>query len=60
MEKLFFPTKIEARREHARIGLINKERRYPQLNQSDLLNEPRSQANSEAKHGRFELDPYRG
>ena len=59
MEKPFFPTEIEARSELARIGLISKHHYHPQIKQFDVLNDPRWQANIEAKQGRFQLDRYR-
>ena len=59
MERPFFPTKIEARRELARIGLISEQHYHPQIIQFDVLDDPRWQANDEAKQGRFELDRYR-
>ena len=59
MEGPFFPTKIEARRELARIGLISEQHYHPQIIQFDVLDDPRWQANVEAKQGRFELDRYR-
>ena len=59
MEKLFFPTEIEARREIARVGLISKHHYDPQMTQFDVLDDSRWQANIEAKQGRFQLDRYR-
>ena len=61
MERPFFPTEIEARRElaRARIVLISKHHYHPQTIQSDVLEDPRWQANIEAKKGCFQLDLYR-
>ena len=59
MERPFFPTEIEARRELARVGLRNKEHYHPQLIQFDILDDPRWQSNIESKQGRFQLDRYR-
>ena len=59
MESPFFPTEIEARREHARIGLINKLNYHPQLIQFDVIDDTHWQAIIEAKQGRFQLDCYR-
>ena len=59
MEKPFFPTEIESRRELAPVGLINKEHYHPQIFQFDVLDDPRWQANIEAKKSRFQLDRYR-
>ena len=56
MERRFFPTEIEARRELARVGLINKHHYHPKIIQVD---DPSWQANIEAKQGRFQLDRYR-
>ena len=58
MERPFFPTEIEARRELARPGLIKKHHYHPELIQFSLLNGPRWQSNKEAKQGRFHLDRY--
>ena len=58
MERPFFPTEIEARRELARIGLISKHHYHPEIIQFDVLDDPRWQANFEAKQGRFQLDRY--
>ena len=55
MERLFFPTKIEARSELARVGLISKQHYHSQMIQFDVLDDPRWQANIEAKQGRFYL-----
>ena len=41
MEKTFFPTEIEARRELARLGLVSKNHYHPQLIQFYVLNDPR-------------------
>ena len=59
MERLFFPTEIGARREHALVGLISKHHYYPKVIQFDVLGDPRWQANKEEKQGRFRLDRYR-
>ena len=59
MERLSFSTEIEARRELARVGLISKHHYYPQIIEFDVLDDPRWQANIEAKQGRFLLDRYR-
>ena len=59
MERLFFPTEIGACRELARVGLVCKHNYHPQMIQFDVLNNPRWQANIEAKQGRFQLDRYR-
>ena len=59
MERPFFPPEIDARRELARIGLISKEHSHPQKIQSDIIVDPRWQANLEAKQGHFQLDRYR-
>ena len=59
MERPFFPTKIEARREIACVGFINKHHYNPQIIQFDVIDDPRWQANIEAKQGRFQLDRYR-
>ena len=49
MERPFFPTEIEARRELARVGLINKNHYSPQMIQFDVLDDPRWQAIIEEK-----------
>ena len=59
MKRPFFPTEIESRRELARIGLISKHHYHPQIMQFDVLDDPRWQANIEAKQDRFQLDRYR-
>ena len=59
LERPFFPTEIEARRELARVGLISKHHYHPQIIQFDVLDDPRWQAKIEAKQGRFQLDRYR-
>ena len=59
MERPFFPTEIEVRREIARIGLISKHHYHPQIIQFDVLDDPRLQAIFEAKQGHFQLDRYR-
>ena len=59
MERPFFPTEIEARRELARVGLVSKDHYHPDMIQFDILDDPRWQANIEAKQGRFQLDGYR-
>ena len=53
MKRPFFPTEIQARGELARLGLINEHNYHPQLIQLDFFNNPRWQANIEAKEGRF-------
>ena len=53
MERPFFPTDIEARRELARVGLISKHHYRAQMIQFDVLADPRWQANIEEKQGRF-------
>ena len=59
MERPFFPTEIEARREIARVGLISKHHYDPQIIHFDVLDDPRWQANIEAKQGIFQLDRSR-
>ena len=59
MERLFFSTEIEDRRELSRVVLISKYRYHPQMIQFDVLDYPRRQANIEEKQGRFRLDRYR-
>ena len=59
MERIFFPTKIEARRELARVGLISKDLYRPQMIQFDILDDPSWQANIEEKRGLFQLDRYK-
>ena len=59
MERPFFPTQIEARRDLGRVGLISKNHYRPQMVQFDVLDDPRWQAKIEEKQGRFRLDPYR-
>ena len=59
MERSFFPTEIEARRELARVALIGKNHYRPQMIQFEVLDNPRWQANIEEKQGRFRLDNYR-
>ena len=59
MERTFFPTEIEARRELARVGLTSKHHYHPKMIQFDVLNDPCWQANIEAKQGHFQLDRYR-
>ena len=56
MERSFFPKKIEARRELARVGLLSKDHYRHQMIQFDVLDDPRWQANIEEKQGRFRLD----
>ena len=56
MERAFFPTEIEARREPSCVGLISKHHYHPQLIQVDLLNDPRWRANIDSKQGRYRLD----
>ena len=59
MERPFFPTEIEARRELARVGFISTHHYHQQIIQFDVLDDPRWQVNIEAKQGRFQLDRYR-
>ena len=59
MERPFFPTKIEARREPTRIGFINKNHYYPQHIQFCVLDDPEWQARIEEKQGRFQFDRFR-
>ena len=59
MERTFFQTEIEARREIARVGLISKNQYRPQMIQFDVLDDLRWQANIEEKLVRFRLDRYR-
>ena len=59
MERTFFPTKIEARREIARVGLVNKHHYHSQMKQFDLIRDPRWQANIKDKQGRFQLNGHR-
>ena len=59
MERHFFLTEIEARRETARSCLINEHHYQTKIKQFDVLNDPRWQADIEAKEGRFQLDRYR-
>ena len=59
MERHFFPTEIEARRETARICRINEHHYHTKIKQFDVLNDPRWQADIEAKQGRFQFDRYR-
>ena len=49
MERPFFPAENEARREPARIALISKHHYHPQTLQFVVLDNPRWQANIEAK-----------
>ena len=49
MERPFFPTEIEARRELAHVGLISKQHYDPQIIQFDVIDNPRWQANIESK-----------
>ena len=58
MERSFFPTENEARRELACVSLISKHHYHPQIVQLDVLDDPRWQTNIEAKLGRFQLDRY--
>ena len=58
MERPFFPTAIESRRELARIGPISKHHYLPQIKQSDVIDYQPWQANIESKQGRFQLDRY--
>ena len=59
MERPFFPTEIEARRELARVCLISKHHYPLQMIQFDVLDDPRWQENIEEKQGSFRLDRYR-
>ena len=59
MERTFYSKEIEARRELASVGLISKHHYQPQIIQFDVLDDPRWQANIEAKQGHFQLDRYR-
>ena len=43
MERPFFPTEIEARRELARLALISKHHYHPQIIQFDVLDDPRGE-----------------
>ena len=56
MERPFFPTEIQIRREIARVGLISKHHYHPKIIQFDTLDDPRLQ---ETKQGLFQLDRYR-
>ena len=58
MERPFFPTEIEARRELARVGLISKHHYHPQIIQFGVLDDPHWQANIEAKKSGFQPDRY--
>ena len=58
MERPFFPTAVESRRELARIGPISKLHYHPQKIKFDVLDYQRRQANFEANQGRFQLDRY--
>ena len=49
MDRTFFSTEIEARRELARLGRLNKYSYEPQLIQVYLLNDPRNQTLQQAK-----------
>ena len=53
MQRPFFPTEKEARRELARVDLISKHHYHPQIIQFDVFDDPRWQATLEAKQGRF-------
>ena len=59
IERPFFPTEIEDRKKLARVGLISKLHYHRQIIQFDVLDDPRWQANIEAKQGRFQIDRYR-
>ena len=59
MERPFFPTEIETRRELARVGLINKHHYCPKMIRFDELDDPLWQANIEERQGRFQLDRSR-
>ena len=59
MERPLFGTEIEARRELARVVLINKHHYRPHMIQFDVLDSPRLQSNIEEKQGRFRLHRYR-
>ena len=56
MERPFFPTEIEARRELSRVDLTNKNHYHHQMIQFDVLDDPRWQAYLEEKQGCFRLD----
>ena len=61
MERPFFPTEIEARRELTRIGLKDKNNYRPQRIQFDILDDPHWQERIEEKQGRFQFnrsDPF--
>ena len=55
----FIPTEIDARRELKRVVLIDKHHYHSKMKQFDVLDDPRWQANIEAKQGRFQLDCFR-
>ena len=59
MERPFFPKEIKDRRELARVGLISKHHYHSQIIQFDVIDDPRWQANIEAKQGSFQRDRYR-
>ena len=59
MERRFFPTKIEAHTELARVAFISKHHYHLQMKQFNVLNDPRWLANIEAKQSCFQLDRYR-
>ena len=59
LERLFFPSEIEAHRELARVGLNSKHHYRPQMIHFDVLDDPHWQAKIEEKRGRFRLDRYR-
>ena len=60
MERLFFPTEVEARRELALTLLFshNKHHYHPQIIQFDVLDDTRWKANIEAEQGRLQLTRY--
>ena len=53
LEKPFFPTELEARRELARVGLISKQHYRAQMIRFDVLDNPLLQAIIEEKQSRF-------
>ena len=59
MERPSLPTEIEARGELARIGFRSKHHYQPQINQFDVLDDPRWQTIIEAEQGHFQLNRYR-
>ena len=59
MEKNFFPTEVEARRELTRVVLVSKHHYHAQMIKCNVLNDQRWQTNIAAKQGHFQLDRYR-